>query len=159
MKIIIRKATKRDYEKLCVLFYQVDLIHYEKYPDIYKKPEIQMRSIEEIYSKLKDNNQCILVACENERILGLLHGFIYDTPHHPVIVMRKYAKIDGMVVEKENKRKGIGHLLIKHFQKWSKAQGATSIELNVYNFNNEAIKFYKKEGYKDIRQVMRKIIK
>ena len=158
MDIVIRNAVLQDYDDLCRLFDQVDTIHCEQFPAIYRKAAGPIRSIEEIQSILEDGQQCIMAACEQGKVIGLLHGFIRDTPVHPMLVMRTFAKIDSMGVDQAYKRQGVGHKLIEHFQAWAKSRGATSLELNVYHFNREAVRFYQQEGFEDVRQLMRKAI-
>jgi ribosomal protein S18 acetylase RimI-like enzyme len=45
------------------------------------------------------------------------------------------------------KRQGLGKLLVKAAEDWSKGKGASSVNLSVYDFNQSAIDFYKKVGY------------
>jgi ribosomal protein S18 acetylase RimI-like enzyme len=44
-------------------------------------------------------------------------------------------------------------------QEWALAKGATSIELNVYEFNETAISFYESLGYQTFSRRMNKDLK
>ena len=43
-------------------------------------------------------------------------------------------------------------------QEWATTKGATSIELNVYEFNKTAISFYERLGYQTLSRKMSKEI-
>ncbi len=51
---------------------------------------------------------------------------------------------------------GIGRRLMDEAQAWASARGATSIELNVYEFNEDAIAFYERLGYRTLSRKMSK---
>lgn len=45
-----------------------------------------------------------------------------------------------------------------HMETWAVSKCASSIELNVYEFNQEAISFYEGLGYKTLSRKMNKLI-
>ncbi|MFT4414310.1 GNAT family N-acetyltransferase [Fredinandcohnia humi] len=47
-------------------------------------------------------------------------------------------------------RKGIGRSLLHACIEWAKKKGATSLELNVWEFNKSAISFYQSIGFETI---------
>ena len=47
-------------------------------------------------------------------------------------------------------------MLMHKMQAWAIEKGATSIELNVYEFNETAISFYEKLGYRTLSRKMSK---
>jgi ribosomal protein S18 acetylase RimI-like enzyme len=84
---------------------------------------------------------------------------IRDTPAISVFVPRRYAIVDGIVVKSEFQNQGIGKILMDKMWEWAIAKGATSIELNVYEFNVAAISFYKRLGYQTFSRKMSKELK
>jgi len=56
------------------------------------------------------------------------------------------------------RKKGIGSILMKELESICKAKGYRYLELNVWDFNTNAIDFYKKHGMKTIVHRMEKII-
>jgi ribosomal protein S18 acetylase RimI-like enzyme len=74
----------------------------------------------------------------------------------PVFVPRHYAIVDGIVVKSGFRNRGIGKMLMDKMQEWAIAKGATSVELNVYEFNRTAISFYEKLGYRTLSRKMSK---
>ena len=44
-------------------------------------------------------------------------------------------------------RRGIGRALLEAVHGWAQAKGLSQVELNVWDFNHEAIAFYEHLGY------------
>jgi len=74
----------------------------------------------------------------------------------PVMVPRQYAIIDGIAVKSELRGHGIGRSLMHRIQEWAITRGATAIELNVYEFNIEAVHFYHRLGFDTLSRRMSK---
>ena len=146
MEINIRKATPRDYQKLLILFEEVDKLHREQHPHVFKKPQKPSRSRDFLF---KQEDAVIFVAeTEKKEPVGLIHIFIKTSKPIPILVKRRYALIDTLVVSKKHRRLGIGKKLADQADEWIKSQGIKQVELSVYQFNRPAINFYRKRGYK-----------
>jgi ribosomal protein S18 acetylase RimI-like enzyme len=100
-----------------------------------------------------------LVAEVGEQLVGFVHAIVRDTTAFPVFVLRRYAIVDGIVVKSGFQNQGIGRMLMDKMQEWAIARGGTSIELNVYEFNETAISFYERLGYQTFSRKMGKEIK
>lgn len=81
---------------------------------------------------------------------------IEDAPAFPIFVPRRFAILDSLLVKSEFRQQGIGRMLMNAGKEWAIAKGATSIELNVYDFNQTAISFYERSGYQTYSQKMSK---
>jgi len=51
-----------------------------------------------------------------------------------------------IAVLKSHQKQGIGHLLFQQSIAWAKDKGATSLDLTVWEFNEDAILFYERHG-------------
>jgi diamine N-acetyltransferase len=141
-KVKLRLAKPDDYVSLCQLFDEVDSLHRDQLPAIFQKPAGPVRDKDYLLGLITDSNVLLLVAEYDGKLVGLAHVFVKETPEIPVFVHRRYAIIDSIVVSKQAQRQGIGSLLAEKVHAWAKAEGAQSIELNVYDFNRAAIDFY-----------------
>ena len=159
MEITIRKATPDDYCALCELFNEVDALHRDSLPRIFQQPKGAAREADYYLGLLTDDNTVILAAEAGEDILGYVHAIVRDAPVFPVFVPRRYAVVDSVVVKSAFKNQGIGRRLMDQAQAWAIAHGATSIELNVYEFNETAIAFYDGLGYRTLSRKMSKDLK
>jgi ribosomal protein S18 acetylase RimI-like enzyme len=159
MEISVRKATADDYNTLCELFDEIDALHRDNLPRIFQKPSGPVREQDYYLELIADEKVGLLVAEVGEKLVGFVHAIVKDTPAIPVFVPRRYAIVDGIVVKSGFQNKGIGSILMDKVQDWAIAKGATSIELNVYEFNETAIFFYERLGYRPLSRKMSKELK
>ncbi len=156
MVIVIREAVARDYEALCEIIDHVDQLHRDKLPGRFKATEGAVRSWDFILSAISAPDIGLFVAEIGNALAGFVHVIVRDTPEIPIFVRRRYAIVDGLAVRQEHRRSGIGRALMDRARAWAKAKGATSIELNVYAFNEPAQSFYRKLGYEILSHRMSK---
>ena len=158
MKVNIRKASAEDYNSLCILFDEVDSLLRNNLPHIFKKTDGPVREREYYFGLISDENVGLFVVELDGSIVGFVHAIIKEAPDIPIFIPRQYVVIDNILVKSEFQNHGIGKLLMDKIQEWSITKGATSIELNVYEFNSSAISFYKKCGYITVSRRMSKAI-
>ena len=158
METHIRKAAANDYDDLCELFNEVDALHRINLPHIFQKPDGAAREKDYYLGLVADENIGLFVVEADEELIGFVHVFIRDTPIFPVIIPQHYAVIDGIGVKSEFQNHGIGKMLMEKAQEWATTNGAVFIELNVYEFNKNAISFYERLGYHVSSRRMRKNI-
>lgn len=85
--------------------------------------------VEEFYEKLiYDDNKIILVARENNIILGYVYGFIQDNGN---LYNNKIAKLDALFVKEQYRGNGIARSLMKDFISWAEEKGVAYIELSI----------------------------
>ena len=159
MEISVRKATADDYNSLCELFDEIDALHRVNLPHIFQKPGGAAREQDYYSGLLADENVALLLAEVDEKPVGFVHALVRDTPAFPILVPRRYAIVDGIVVKSGFQNHGIGRILMGKMQEWAIEKGATSIELNVYKFNETAISFYERLGFQTVSQKMSKELK
>jgi ribosomal protein S18 acetylase RimI-like enzyme len=156
MEISVRKATADDYNSVCELFDEIDALHRDNLPHIFQKPNGAAREQEYYSGLIADENVALLVAEVGGKLVGFVHALVRDQPALPVFVPRRYAIVDGILVRSGFQNHGIGRILMDKMQEWATARGATSIELNVYEFNEAAISFYESLGYQTFSRKMGK---
>jgi diamine N-acetyltransferase len=154
MEAIIREATADDYEVLCALFDEVDTLHRDHLPHIFRKPTGPVRERAYCQGLVMDENVGLFVAEVNERAVGLVHGVFRDASALPIFVPRRYAIVDSLGVKSDLRGGGIGRMLMQRIHEWAIAKGANAIELNVHAFNTGAISLYRKLGYEAVSQRM-----
>jgi len=159
MTISVRKATTNDYTTLSELFDEIDTLHRDNLPHLFQKPRGAVREQEYYSGLIADEHVGLLVAEADRKLVGFIHAIVRDTPVFPIFVPRRYATVESIVVKSEFKHHGAGRMLMDKMQEWAIAKGATSIELNVYEFNQTAISFYERLGYQTFSQKMNKELK
>ena len=146
-EIAIRQAAAKDYDALCAIIDQVDTLHRDRMPHIFQKPPGPVRDREYILGLLADDNVGLFVAEIEGQVAGFVHALVRDTPPWPVLVPRRRAFIDSLAVGQQFRRRGIGRALMNQAHKWAMAKGAVDVELNVFEFNQPALAFYRALGY------------
>jgi len=154
MKFFIREATQGDYEALCAIFAEADAMHREALPHIFREAAGPARPRDFILKILADKNTALFVAEHEGEIIGLIHVRVRETPDIPILVPRRYAVINDLVVKEKFRRHGVGRALLERAERWALDKGATQVELVVWEFNKGAIAFYEKLGYKTISRRM-----
>jgi diamine N-acetyltransferase len=152
--LIIRKANIGDYDIINKLYWQSDCFHYNNEPYIYEKTDEGCRTKEYIESLLNEEKN-ILIALETEKeIIGFLYAYEETKGHLPFHKKRKYIVIDNIVIDENYRNNGYGEKLLDYIIEYAKNGKYNDILLNVYRFNENAIKLYEKKGFKIITQDM-----
>ncbi len=149
----VRLAKIKDVLEIVPLLYEVAIMHIEKRPDIFKEKELKIMTnyAEEL---IKDKNNIILVAEENKKIKGVIVCKIKEVKNHVNIKDSKSLWIDELCVKSESQKKGIGKLLMQKAKDIARKEGCIRLELNCWEFNENAIKFYEKQGLTTQRRIM-----
>lgn len=148
----IRNAQIDDVNMISELMLQVAKIHSSARRDIFKE-----KNIEEIKNEVNNrmnNKENILIAEENNSIFGVIIYKIKEVREHINLKDRTVLWIDELVVDENIRGKGIGRSLFLEVNKIAKENNCNAVELNCWNFNRQAIKFYEKCGMNTQRLIM-----
>jgi ribosomal protein S18 acetylase RimI-like enzyme len=154
MTFHIRPATPQDYKALCSILEGVDAMHRDRLPHIFQKPAGPARELDYILGLIADESHALLVAELEGRIVGTVHVAIGNAAPIPLLVPRRFAVVNSLMVEPEFRRMGIGQALMHYAERWAAARGATTVELTVYEFNQEAMAFYRQLRYEILSRRM-----
>ncbi len=152
MKFHIREATQNDYDGISEVFEEVDSLHRKALPHIFREPDGWARTEEFVFSIISDENAALFVAETNDQIIGLVHVLIRKTPPIPIMVPRRYAVLENLAVRNGYRHLGVGTSLLERAHQWALGNELNQIESNVWEFNEEAIAFYRKQGYATSRR-------
>jgi ribosomal protein S18 acetylase RimI-like enzyme len=151
----IRSARFDDYAQACRLSDALDELHREHLPWMFKTPEAQPRS-EAYFSDLLNREDSAVFVADAGHVVGIAFGLLRTAPEFPVFRQQRWGVLDGLVVDPTWRRRGIGTRLTHAMEKWAIELGAPCIELNVYEFNTEARRFYEALGYLPFSTKLRK---
>ena len=90
------------------------------------------------------NEQYIYVAEDDEKIVGFITGEIFKKKAWYNVQL---GSINNIFVLEEYRNKGIGKALMQTMIDALKEVGITNIQLDTYNKNSKAIKFYERLGF------------
>jgi diamine N-acetyltransferase len=159
MDINLRLAGEQDYATYCALLNEINDQHSAALADIFQSPGVVIFEQDYYASLLENVDVAIFLAeCEGQPA-GFVHVLVRDAPAYPIMVPRRFAVIDTLVVTATFRGGGIGKALMKKAEEWAANRGAAAVELNVYEFNQGAQTFYRRLGYTTLSRRMIKPLK
>lgn len=153
----IRLAEYTELDEINVLRKQVNDLHAKGNPEFFK--EGFSKELQDFLVDIWNNEKCkIVVAVDSSRILG--YSFFSVAHKKETLYMRgrDYLDIDEICVDKDHRRQGVASSIMKYIENYAKEIGIERIELNLCEFNEEALSFYEKSGFKTYRRYLEKCI-
>lgn len=142
---MIRYAMEKDIEKIGDLLSQVDMVHHNGRPDIFKIG--RKYSTDELKELLKDEERPILVCVdEKDEVMGYCFGIFQQHMNHSVLTDIKTLYIDDICVDEKCRGKHVGKELYEAAVKLAKESGCYNLTLNVWSCNPSAMRFYEAMG-------------
>ena len=141
----VRRAEKRDIPAILDLLVQVDMVHHNGRPDLFKGPATKY-SAEELEAILADGETPVFVCTDGQdRVLG--HGFcIMEHTGSHVLEEHTTLYIDDICVDEGARGRHVGKALFDHIRSFAMEKGCHNITLNVWTCNPGARAFYEKLG-------------
>lgn len=154
---MIRKANKNDIGRIIELLHQVDMVHHEIRPDLFK-PYTTKYNEQELEALLDNDSNPIFVYDDGE-VLGHAFCQITDVKSHKLLQDAKTLYIDDICVDEKARGKHVGKALYEFVRDYAKSIGCYNMTLNVWEGNDPALNFYKNMGMKVQKTGMEEIIK
>lgn len=148
----IRNAQLEDINKISELMLQVAKIHSNARKDVFKEKNIEEINIE-VNNRI-NNKENILIAEENNNICGVIIYKSKEVKEHINLKDRTILWIDELIVDEKVRKMGIGKKLFSEVKRIAKDKKYDAVELNCWNFNEQAIQFYEKCGMNTQRLIM-----
>jgi ribosomal protein S18 acetylase RimI-like enzyme len=154
----VRRAVKEDISRVLELLVQVDMVHHNGRPDIFKGPATKYNA-EELEKIFGDDTTPVFV-CVNEDGVVMGHAFCIHQQHvgDSVLTDIKTLYIDDICVDEAYRFKGVGKALYDHVLEYAKGEGFYNVTLNVWTCNPSAMKFYEAMGMKPLKVGMEQIL-
>ena len=153
---MIRKANKNDIGRIIELLHQVNMVHHEIRPDLFK-PYTTKYNEQELEALLDNDSNPIFVYDDGE-VLGHAFCQITDVKSHKLLQDAKTLYIDDICVDEKARGKHVGKALYEFVRDYAKSIGCYNITLNVWEGNDPALSFYKNMGMKVQKTGMEEII-
>ena len=155
--MIIRFAKEAELDQVNVLRKQVNDIHVEGKPEVFKAGfGAELRDF--IYDIWADPEQKIVVADMDGMICGFAVLHHINRPENPFMKERDFLDIDEFCVDAGHRRKGVASEMISFIKNYAREKGFHRIELNMWEFNQDALAFYEASGFKTYRRYLEMFI-
>ena len=153
----IRFVREEELDRVNELRKQVNDLHVAGKPEVFK-PGFCDELRDYVYAIFRDPEQKIAVAADDETICGFAVLHHINKPENPFMYERDFLDIDEFCVDENHRRQGVASAIIRFIRDFAKEQGYHRIELNMWEFNRDALAFYEAAGFKTFRRYMEMMV-
>ncbi|MCM1263831.1 MAG: GNAT family N-acetyltransferase [Butyrivibrio sp.] len=154
---MIRRAKDIDIPKIEDLLRQVNLVHYNGRPDLFKKGTKYSDS--QLAEMIGDDTRPIFVATDEDgQVMGYAFCIFEQRLNDNLMTDVKTLYIDDLCVDKQIRGRHIGKKLYDYVVNYAKESGCYNVTLNVWSCNEAAMKFYESCGLKPQKVHMETIL-
>lgn len=150
----VRPGTSHDYSRLSAIFDEAEAFHREALPHVFRQPAERFPSPALYNGLVLDRDSDVLVAEAGTELIGFVTVRIDTAPDEPILQPRRFAMVDMLAVRSDRRRQGIGGELMEAAHQWARDRDLHDIALNVWEFNQRAIRFYQALGYQSVSRLM-----
>lgn len=156
----IIRAKKNDSIWISQVLIEVQKLHNAHHPLFFNAPDevTPQQLIMMIQKRFFAKGWLSLIAKERNSVIWFIAGEFKKRPKHPIRKQEFIGMIDTLWVKKEYQKTWLWTQLIEKFESIAKKKWCTRLELQVWNFNNWAKKFYKKQNFDILTQKLTKFI-
>ena len=143
----VRYAKKSELERVNEIRYQVNRVHSNGTSYIFRDDFCnEMKNV--VYKIFENEYSDVIVAVNGDTICGFATVEYIVKEKSPYNLQRKFYRIAEFGVDENFRRMGVATKLIKE----AKNRGFDRLELDVWEFNEGAMRFYDSVGFKTYRE-------
>jgi diamine N-acetyltransferase len=152
MNVSVRTAQPEELLALAHLLDEVVAFHHDEDPTQFSGPEAaeNTRYLEE---RFQDPDAAVFVAEDQGVLAGIAVTVIREAP--PFLNPSRFVLLENLAVATKFRRTGIGRKLVDAAVLWTRARDIQELDLNVYDFNHSAIRFYEAIGFRTVSRRMK----
>jgi len=139
-------ATPADLNAICALGLEVNALHVDAWPQIFRSEEQPLQDYDFWREYLNKPDTVIVLAKCDGRAIGMATAQIV-VESASLLNPLTFCRVGSVAVTAAERNKGIGHQLMQYLEQWSVERGARDIRLNVWEFNSGAVALYQELGY------------
>ena len=148
MEIRVRLAEMEDAGRVNALYRALAELHKAARPDVFASLAADTMPV--AAALIGDNGLILVAEDESGVVQGMIMGKVRGYRGQPAQILW----IDDLIVEDAARGKGIGSALLQAARDYGRQQGCTRLELNVWAFNETAVRFYEKNGLQVQRYIL-----
>ncbi|MBN2394671.1 MAG: GNAT family N-acetyltransferase [Anaerolineae bacterium] len=150
----IRLATLADAEIISALNVDVQNVHAEALPHIFKHISDPGFAVTYITEQLNDPNNYFYIANIDGEDAGYIFAHVVRRPENAYMHPWNYVYINQISVKPAYQRHGCGTALIQAVRELAKEQGITTVAVDTWFFNEKAQTFFASQGLTMFNQRM-----
>ena len=149
----VRMAVEADKPAINALRRQVKLLHTEGRPEFFA-PGFPQELADHLNVIFEQENSEVVVAEQDGQVVGFACLAYVEKPAFVFRNALKYCDIDELGVDERFRRQGIGRAMFEFIKVRAAERGFSRIELNMWEFNEGALRFYEALGFRTYRRYM-----
>ena len=153
----VRLAVENEFGRINELRRQVNDLHVAGKPEVFKPGFSQ--ELQDVVREIWNDPEREIVVAESD---GVICGYAVlrhiNRLENPFMRERDFLDIDEFGVDEAYRRKGVATAMIGFFRDFARQRGFHRIELNMWEFNQEALAFYEAAGFTTFRRYMEMFI-
>ena len=144
----VRRAVKEDINGILMLLVQVDMVHHNGRPDLFKGPATKYNA-SELETIISDDTTPVFVCVSDAgEVLGHAFCIHKQVIGDSVLTDIKTLYVDDICVDEKARGQHIGTLLYDEVISYARSSGCYNVTLNVWTCNPGAMAFYESMGMK-----------
>ena len=155
---VIRRAKEQDIPRIDDLLLQVLTVHHDIRPDLFKA-DCRKYNDREILALIEDDLRPVFVYEDDD---GVVQGYAFcvleQHPGNNILTDIKTLYIDDLCVDEGRRGEGIGRQLYEYVKQYAKDQDCYNLTLNMWEGNDDAIRFYRNLGLKPYKYGMETLL-
>ena len=156
-QVTVRFAREEELDRINVLRRQVNDLHVAGKPEVFK-PGFCEELRNYVHAIFHDPEQRIAVAEIDGTICGFAVLHHINKPENPFMYERDFLDVDEFCVDENHRRQGVASAMIRYIRDYAKELGYHRIELNMWEFNRDALAFYEAAGFTTFRRYMEMMV-
>ncbi len=152
-QVTVRFAREDELDRVNELRRQVNDLHVAGKPEVFK-PGFCDELRDYIHVIRADPNKAIVVAEANGGVCGFAILNHIVRPENPFMFERNFLDIDEFGVDENVRRQGAASEMIRFIRDYAKEKGYRRLELNMWEFNRDALAFYESADFRTYRRYM-----
>ncbi len=152
--IQIRLATADDAETIAELNTDVQQIHAEALPHLFKPPTLDAFPPSLVRELLADPATHVFIGLLGEQPVGYIYAEVMLRPENSWRYTMNMVYIHHISVRPEHRRAGYGEKLIDAVKDLAKEKGISRVALDVWSFNTNAQAFFARQGFANFNERM-----
>ena len=140
----IRRAEPRDIPAVLRLLRQVNLVHHQGRPDLFRLAT--KYGADDLSAIFSNDDAPVFVYDEDGAILGHAFCQIQTVQNDRLLCDRKTLYVDDICVDEAARGRGVGKALYTHVRDYARSLGCYNLTLNVWSCNPNALRFYERMG-------------
>lgn len=153
MGIEIRRAKPCDADKILELLSQVESVHHNGRPDIFREGGTKFTR-DDLLDLMMNDRHPIFTALVDGQVAGYTFCIIREVKGSTMLRDAKTLHLEDVCVDASCRGSGIGGELIEYAKAYARTIGCDRIDLDVWEFNSGARNFYEKHGFATQKRTM-----